>query len=239
MSSEPISVRPVETIECRHCGAGAPVDEHFCGECDRILALGRHGNYFTFFGLPRRLAVDRGDLEKRFRELSRQFHPDYFYNAQRAEKLASLERTSYLNDAYRTLRDPVKRLEYLLSLEGLPPVSQAGGGEAPKVPPALLEEVFALNEELDEIREAREAGGDAAALGDRLAAARQPIEQKQEEHARRLAELSGTFDGLADGAPERAATLDALRDLLLERQYLTNLTATIDREASAIKEAHG
>jgi len=237
MSSEPISIRPVETIECRHCGAGAPVDEHFCGQCDKILALGRHGNYFTFFGLPRTLGVDRADLEKRFRALSRQFHPDYFYNAERAEKLASLERTSYLNDAYRTLRDPVKRLEYLLSLEGLPPVSQAGGGEAPAVPPALLEEVFALNEELDEIREAREAGGDAAALADRLAAARQPIERKREEHERRLAELSGTFDGLAGGAPERAAALDALRELLLERQYITNLIATIDREREASGES--
>jgi molecular chaperone HscB len=236
MSPEPIPVRPVQTIECRHCGAGAPVDDHFCGQCDKILALGRHGDFFTFFGLPRTLTVDRAALERTFRELSRKFHPDYFYNAERAEKLASLERTSYLNDAYRTLRDPVRRLEYLLSLEGLPPVSQTGGGEAPVVPPALLEEVFALNEELDEIREAREEGtADAAALAGRLDAARAPIGQRREAHEARLVELSARFDTLAGGAPERAATLAALRELLLERQYLANLMATIDREAQALE----
>jgi len=237
MSSDPIPVRPIETIECRHCGAGAPVDEHFCGECDRILALGRHGDFFSFFGLPRTLAVNRGALERTFRELSRKFHPDFFYNADRAEKLASLERTSYLNDAYRTLRDPVKRLEYLLSLEGLPPVSQVGGGEAPKVPPALLEEVFALNEELDEIREAREQGAGGAVLAGRLAAARAPIERKRAEHEGRLSALSAHFDTLAGDAPDRARTLEDLRELLLERQYIANLMAAIDREAQAIEAA--
>ena len=78
-------------LECRSCGAGAPVDEHFCPQCSRILALGRHGDYFSFLGLPRRLVIDAGDLERRFRELSRKFHPDYFYNASPTERLASLE----------------------------------------------------------------------------------------------------------------------------------------------------
>ena len=235
MSPDPISVRSVETLECRHCGAGAPVDEHFCGQCSRILALGRHGNYFTFFGLPRKLRVDGGDLERRFRKLSRQFHPDYYYNADTAERLASLERTSYLNDAYRTLRDPLGRVEYLLSLEGLPPVSQTG--ESVTVPPALLEEVFALNEELDEIREQREAGADPEGLRARLDAAREPIEAKRADHERRLAELSAAWDALADGSSSRSkgTTLDALRELLLERSYIHNLMAAIEREAEAIR----
>lgn len=228
MSPDPIPVRSVETTECRHCGAGAPVDEHFCGQCSKILALGRHGNYFSFFGLPRRLTLDPRELERRFRDLSRQFHPDYYYNADSAERLASLERTSYLNDAYRTLRDPLARIEYLLSLEGLPPVSQTG--ESVPVPPALLEEVFALNEELDEIREAREGGADRAALRDRLARAQAPIERKQEDHERRLGELSAVWDALGDDDPERRPTLDALRELLLERSYIRNLMATIARE---------
>src|SRR5437773_2846940 len=158
MTPEPIPVRSSSMLECRSCGAGAPVDEHFCPQCSRILALGRHGDYFAFFGLPRVLHVDTHDLERRFRELSRKFHPDFFYNATPAERLASLERSSYLNDAYRVLRDPAARVEYVLGLEGLAP-AKAGGGvqSAAKVPPALLEEVFALNEELDEIREARES----------------------------------------------------------------------------------
>src|SRR6267378_89662 len=126
---------------CRNCGGGAPVDVHFCPQCSQILTIGRHGDYFSFLGLPRKLNLDAADLEQRFRALSRQFHPDYFYNATLPERRASLERSSYLNDAYRTLRQPASRIEYLLNLEGL---GAANPAEASKqVPPGLLEEVFA------------------------------------------------------------------------------------------------
>ncbi len=91
---------------------------HFCPQCTKILTLGRQGDYFAFLGVPRKLNLDAADLEQRFRALSRQFHPDYFYNATPAERRASLERSSYLNDAYRTLRQPIARLEYLLSSKG-------------------------------------------------------------------------------------------------------------------------
>src|SRR5687767_10552986 len=168
--SDPIPVRSDAALECRTCGAGAPVDEHFCPNCSRILALGRHGDYFAFLGLPRKLAISAPELERRFRELSRKFHPDYFYNAPPAERLASLERSSYLNDAYRALRNPVSRIEHLLAIEGLASTKSEAG--AATVPPGLLEEVFALNEELDEIRESRESGADPAQLGARLETAR-------------------------------------------------------------------
>jgi len=221
-------------VECRSCGAGAPLDVHFCPQCSRILALGRHGDYFSFLGVPRRLNLDPADLERRFRELSRQFHPDYFYNATPAERLASLERSSYLNDAYRTLRNPVSRLEYLLSLEGLevsPPAGTSGEGGQPRVPPALLEEVFALNEELDEIRELREEGGDRATLRARLEAARRPIERKRQEHERQLEELSARWDARQD-----RDTLEALRARTLERNYINNLLATIEREMASLSD---
>ena len=104
---------------CKHCGTGAPADAHFCPKCDKILSFVRHGDYFTFLGLPRKLRVDVKDLDRRLRTLSRQFHPDFYCNATPAERLASLERASYLNDAYRTLKDPIARTEYLLKLEGV------------------------------------------------------------------------------------------------------------------------
>ena len=233
MAPEPIPVRSVSTLECRNCGAGAPVDEHFCPQCNRILALGRYGDYFRFFGLPRRLVVDLADLERRFRDLSRKFHPDYFYNAAPAERLASLERSSYLNDAYRVLRNPVARVEHLLAIEGLPPAKSENGDA--KVPPSLLEEVFALNEELDEIRELRESGGDHSRLCARLDTARKPIDRRRDEHERQLQELSRRWDGQEHApAPERHATLDALRERLLERNYINNLLATIDREVASL-----
>jgi molecular chaperone HscB len=188
--------------------------------------------YFAFLGLPRRLNIDMALLEQRFRELSRQYHPDYFYNAPAKERLAALERSSHLNDAYRTLRNPVSRIEYLLGLEGL--ALTKPGDVSNKVPPSLLEEVFALNEELDEIRELRESGGDARTLGQRLTAARKPIEQKRDAHERELQELSARWDSQQD-----RATLEALRDRMLERNYINNLLAAIDREAAGLAEGSG
>ena len=102
------------------------------------------------------------------------------------------------------------------------------------VPPSLLEEVFSLNEELDEIRELRESGADAERLAARLDAARRPIEAKRDAHERQLADVSARWDSQADApAAERRATLESLRQLLLERNYITNLLATIEREAAA------
>jgi molecular chaperone HscB len=230
MTPDQIPLRSSSTLECRNCGEVAPLDVHFCPQCSRIMALGRHGDYFAFFGLPRRLRVDATDLERRFRELSRQFHPDYFYNAPPAERLASLERSSYLNDAYRVLRNPVARVEYLLGIEGLTPTRSDAG--TAKVPPSLLEEVFALNEELDEIRELRENGVDRSALQARLVAARKPIERRRDEHERQLQELSAEWD-----VRQERSTLEALRERMLERNYINNLLASIDREAGALQSA--
>lgn len=236
MTPEPIPVRPASVLECRNCGAGAPRDEHFCPQCSRILALGRHGDYFAFFGIPHRLTIDLPDLERRFRELSRKFHPDFFYNATPAERLASLERSSYLNDAYRVLRNPAARVEYLLSVEGLPPARSEQG--TAHVPPALLEDVFTLNEELDEIRESREEGTDPGALRARLAEASTPIVARRQAHEQQMADLIARWDRSEAAAPEaRRTILEALREQLLERNYINNLFAAIDREAASLKEA--
>ena len=225
------SSSPAPTIQvCRDCGGGAPVDAHFCPQCTKILSIGRHGDYFSFMGLPRRLNFDPAELEQRFRTLSRQFHPDYFYNAPPAERRASLERSSYLNDAYRTLKQPVARVEYLLQLEGFAP---GGPEQGSKVPPSLLEEVFALNEELDEIRDLRASGAPESAWKERLERVRGPIERKRDAHEAGLQELSARWDALLDaraGIVERRPVLDALRERVLERNYINNLLAGIERE---------
>ena len=216
---------------CRDCGGGAPVDAHFCPQCTKILSIGRHGDYFSFLGLSRKLNISSNDLEQRFRGLSRQFHPDYFFNATPAERRASLERSSYLNDAYRTLKNPVTRLEYLLQVEGF---AARNPEEASKqVPPDLLEEVFALNEELDEIREMRTAGTAGEELTARLERARGPIEAKRAAHEAQLEELFAKWDALLErGAPdaERRPVLESLRNRMLERNYINNLLAGIERE---------
>ncbi len=174
------------------------------------------------------------DLEQRYRALSRQFHPDYFYNASPAERRASLERSSYLNDAYRTLKSPAARVEYLLKLEGLNAAGDATNGTRAGAPPAgLLEEVFALNEELDEIRGMRAGGVPEATWRGRLEQARRPIETKREEHETQLADLSSRWDAALDSGAaddQRRAILDALRERFLERNYIGNLLSGIERE---------
>jgi len=227
--TSPASARSLQI--CRSCGGGAPVDVHFCPQCTKILTLGRHGDYFSYLGVPRKLNLDIADLEQKFRSLSRHFHPDYFYNATPTERRASLERSSYLNDAYRTLRQPIARIGYLLELEGLGTTTP--GHASNEVPPALLEEVFALNEELDSVRELRNAGAPADEWRGRLERARKPIEAKREEHEAHLQALSAKWDALLDtGANEsdRRAVLGDLRDRMLERNYINNLLAGIERE---------
>jgi molecular chaperone HscB len=194
----------------------------------------RPTDFFSFLGLPRKLRIDMNDLEQRYRALSRQFHPDYFYNASPAERRASLERSSYLNDAYRTLKSAAGRVEYLLKLEGLEASSDVSRGSRGVAPPAgLLEEVFALNEELDEIREMRASGVAASEWRGRLERARRPIESKREEHETQLAELSSRWDAALDANSTDSArkqVLDALRERFLERNYIANLLTSIERE---------
>ncbi len=228
----------IHTIQvCRTCGGGAPVDAHFCPQCTKILALGRQGDYFAFLGFPRKLTLNVADLDERFRLLSRQFHPDYFYNATPAERRASLERSSYLNDAYRTLKQPISRMAYLLELERVWTAADRSEGPGSKQAPAsLLEEVFALNEELDEVRELRASGAPVEEWRARLNRARQPIDAKRAEHELQLQELFRRWDGLVDGGGSdgaRREVLEALRERLLERNYINNLLAGIEKELTA------
>ena len=195
-------------------------------------------DFFSFLDLPRKLNIDMARLDERYRTLSRQFHPDFFYNATPAERRLSLERSSFLNDAYRALKDPVKRVEYLLKLE-LKDVDRGAGAPGVKdeasrqVPAGLLEEVFALNEELDDVRAARESGAAPDQWKPRLERARHPIERKRVEHESELHSLAAKWDALVDRGsqePERRAVLESLRDRFLERNYINNLLAGIERE---------
>ncbi len=102
-------------------------------------------DYFEWFGLAPRLELDAAELEARFYRLSRQLHPDRYLRATPAERARALAASAELNDAYRTLRDPVARAEYVLA--------RAGAADGP-ADPELLDEMFELNEE-------RERGGEA------------------------------------------------------------------------------
>src|SRR5246127_3478651 len=127
-----------------------------------------NNSYFTLFQLPQHLKLDVAALEKQFYALSRRLHPDRFASKPAFEQEAALAASSRLNDAYRTLKDPILRTQYLLKLEGveLEEESKAATdaaratGEQKKqvVPPELLEEVFELNMQLEEARMNKKTG---------------------------------------------------------------------------------
>jgi molecular chaperone HscB len=127
-------------------------------------------DYFEFFSLPRKLTIDAPALEKSFYAQSRHLHPDRFAAKPIEEQEAALAQASLLNDAYRTLKDPIARTEYLLKLEGVELEEQsqratesakaAGTQKKQLIPPELLEEVFELNMQLQEMRMAKQMGDD-------------------------------------------------------------------------------
>jgi len=183
-------------------------------------------DYFAVFGLPRKLSVELSLLEETFHRLSWKLHPDNFVNAPVAEREISLQRSSELNDAYRVLRDPVGRVEYLLEIEG----ERKEGEKKQQAPPELLEEVFALNESLDELREAKASGADLSDLKDRLRCAEKNFQEKLGELDRQLDSSAREWDAAIDsgGAAETRKKLMArLNELLNHRSYLRNLVANV------------
>jgi len=202
---------------------------HFCVSCGKIQPLPPGADYFAFFEWPQKLSLDDAALEAQFHKLSWKLHPDNFVRASEFERNLSLERSSQLNDAYRTLRDPVARVEYLLELHGI----RKEGQTKQQAPPELLEEVFELNESLDELREARAEGGDTASLRERLAAAQKNFQQKLTEVDAGLAatarEWDATLDARADDA-KRKPLLAKLNELLNRRAYIRNLVAGVQKE---------
>src|SRR5258708_7330309 len=166
---------------------------------------------FAIFGLPRKLWIEMAALEQKFLQLSWKLHPDNFVNATETERELSLKRSSELNDAYRTLRDPVGRVEYLLGIEG----ARKEGEKKQQAPPELLEEVFELNESLDELREAKESGGNLTALRAGLEAARDNFQQKLAEVDAQLQSAAREWDAaLAGDSGTRKKIMARLNELL-------------------------
>src|SRR5947208_12050265 len=151
-------------------------------------------DYFAVFGLPRKLWIEMSELEQKFLQMSWKLHPDNFVNATEQEREISLKRSSELNDAYRTLRDPIARVEYLLAIEG----ERKEGEKKQQAPPELLEEVFELNESLDELREAKGSGGDLATLTLKLEAAQSSFQKKLADVDSELQSAAKQWDAAID-----------------------------------------
>jgi molecular chaperone HscB len=244
ISAKPL---PADTHSCWSCGAMRAA--HFCASCGKVQPPAPV-DYFTFFGLPPKLNLDVAALEKDFYQLSRKLHPDLNATAGSQEQEWSLEQSSMLNDAYRSLRDPIKRTEYLLHLEGVALEEQSKSateqaratGEIKKqiVPPDLLEEVFELNMQLEELRMQKKMGEDDPALVAEIGKQKLVLEAKHEALFDELKTYWKAWDDLIDHPAGRAAAAEQcaevtgkMVDVLNRRNYIRNLV----RDVNAVLES--
>ncbi len=197
-------------------------------------------DYFELFGLPRRLTLDTAGLERTFYAQSRRLHPDRFAARPAEEQELALAGSSRLNDAYRTLKDPVLRTQYLLTLEGVELEEQSkaateaarssGTEKKQLIPPELLEEVFELNMQLMEMKAAKEFGDEAdPELRRDLDAAAATFAVKMAETQGELEALWARWDAALEAGDEaaKAQVRDALVTLLNKRSYLRNLVRDV------------
>src|SRR5437764_1821000 len=227
----------VAGVACWSCGQAG--SQQFCGSCGKIQPV-QNIDYFSALGLPRKLHIDMSALEREFYRLSRKLHPDLFARATAREQEWSTEKTSQLNDAYRTLKDPIARTAYLLELEGVKleeqsrnatdTARQSGAEKKQVVPPDLLEEVFELNMQLEEMRMNKQMGDDDPNIARDLQEAKQRFEQKFNDLTSELQQYWDEWDALLpiDTEQARTSVRDKMVDLLNRRSYIRNLVRDVN-----------
>ena len=226
------------TVQCWSCGDMRAA--HFCNNCGSVQPP-IPTDYFSFFGLPRKLNLDLAQLEREFYNLSRKLHPDRYAQAESKEQQWSLEKTSQLNDAYRTLKDPIPRTEYLLRTEGVnfgeqsksatEEARSSGKQKQQAIPPDMLEEVFELNMQLEEMRANTKIGEDDGDLANQLQQTRKQLQERYEGLDAELKTYWDEWDAQIArdaGADERKTITSKMVDLLNRRTYIRNLVRDVN-----------
>lgn len=219
---------------CWSCHASLASSKPFCDACGKVQPPAAGTDYFAAFGLPRKLNIDLSALERSFYKLSRKLHPDVYARASAQEQQWSLDQTSLLNDAYRTLKNPISRMEYLLKLEGVQIEAGKNADGTPKesrVPADLLEEVFELNMQLEEMRMTRKMGEDDPQLRHDLEKARAGFESQLAECDSNLKELWSVWD--SGGAAQQSEVKDKMVGTLDHRRYIHNLVRDVNEALGA------
>ncbi len=193
-------------------------------------------DYFAVFELPRKLGIDVRELERRFYELSRRVHPDFFQTGTPAEQAGSLERSALINRAYRTLRDLVSRVEYLIQIEeGRETREGATVGIKPKPPTDLLEEMLAVQEALQEAK----GGGLDEGARRRLGEEQARLVDRRNAEEQSLEALARQWDALADGnGGEGKALLERMKQALAARAYLNTAINDLSEALGGEPPAH-
>jgi molecular chaperone HscB len=234
----PAAEEKLAAVACWSCSTQVDAAQLFCTNCGKVLPAPASADYFQVFGLPRRFAIDTAALERAFYRLSRKLHPDVYARASEEEQEWSLRNASLLNDAYRTLKDPISRTEYLLRLEGVE-IEQEGKQSQDRtnpsrVPADLLEEVFELNMQLEEMRMTRKSGADDPDLRQDLLKAEKQFEgqlAEVDESLRKLWEEWDDASAVSDGSSwveqRRQNAKQQLVALLDRRRYIRNLVRDV------------
>ena len=201
---------------CPRCNAplASPVA---CASCGTLLPVPAGTDHFALLGLPHVYPLDEARLERAYLKSSRLVHPDFFGGKPKEEQVQAMRHTALLNDAYQTLRDPVRRGEYLLRLLG----GKTASADR-HTPPCFLSEMLELREESDDpaLPQARK---------DEL------LRHVNERIHALLAELPPLFER-ALAAPalavslQRAGVLSALRSALNSYYYLETLRENLSGE---------
>jgi len=231
-------------VACWACSIGHTESTLFCPHCSKIQPP-PGGDFFSVFSLKAQLNIDLAALEHEFHRLSRRLHPDRFARAEDNEREWSLADTALLNDAYRTLRDPIRRTEYVLKLEGAAIAEESAGKnrtDTSRVPADLLEEVFELNMQVEEMRAERKAapaaGHKAAVLSAEFIELEGALQQAKQKFTVLLAEvdqsLRAEWTVWDEGdAAHRKAAQKAMVALLDRRRYLSNLVRDVTETLGA------
>ena len=225
----PIAERQSVAAACWSCAAPLVNASAFCDACGKVQPLVENVDYFAAFGLPRKLNIDASALERSFYRLSRKLHPDVYARASAQEQQWSLDQTSLLNDAYRTLKNPVSRTEYLLKLEGVnieSERSENGAQKESRVPADLLEEVFELNMQLEEMRMNRKMGEDDPSLRTDLEKAKTHFDAELATCDAGLQALWTDWDTAVDA--NTAGVKEKMVTLLDRRRYIRNLVRDVN-----------
>jgi molecular chaperone HscB len=230
-------------VHCWSCGAMRAA--HFCRQCGKVQPPAPV-DYFVFFGLPYKLNLDTATLGREFYSLSRHLHPDINAISSPREQEWSLEQSSQLNDAYRTLKDPIARTEYLLRLLGVRLEEQSksatedarrtGSSKKQVVPADLLEQVFELNMQMEEARMNKKMGEPDRSLELELRDTRKHLQAKHDGMMQELQTAWNEWDALVDCAAnggnvledDRLAACDRMVDVLNRRKYLQNLLRDVE-----------
>ena len=217
---------PMARSMCWHCQSEV-TGEYLCGQCVKVQPLSKDLDYFACFQLPRLLNIDEQQLERTYYELSRTFHPDFYSTKDESEKTISLGNSAFLNSAYRTLKDPIQRVEYLIRLE-------AGAVKDIRSNPLadLFVEILELQEDLETFRglSSEQDSTERAQLRQKLQGEREHLEERQGEMENALREKYDEWDQLqkassdpTEGRDEKNSVLRSMQEILSNRTYIGNM----------------